>query len=228
MGSGRLKVCRSDFDKIRRRSAFRCSWPSCENLRAWNKRHTSRPGYCRRHESDFLAGHPLLPAKLDYIANNVVERDGCWKWLKDPEDDHPSNWRPRGKINLGYPWLPYRFVYVATVGMIPAPKGIDHLCGQGMCVLPVHMEPVSQAENNRRQVARDRGMNSPDPVVRERTAEDTHARIQARAEELILYSEDEMIGLQIERLGRKIYPSMSPFLLTHYLVDGFTARPPEP
>lgn len=226
--SRRIQVCRSDFDKIRRASARPCSWPKCRNLRAWNKLHTSRPGYCRRHERDFLLNHPLLPAKLDHISNNVVEQDGCWKWLKDPEDDSPFSLRPRGKINLGYPWLPYRFVYVATVGVIPAPRGIDHLCGQGVCVLPVHMEPVTQAENNRRQVARERGMNSGDPAVRARTVADTKARIRARAEDLMVNSEEEQIGLQIEALGRKLYPSTSPFMLAHDLVEGFVARPPRP
>lgn len=37
-----------------------------------------------------------------------------------------------------------------------------------------------------------------------------------------------LVRPRIEHLGRKVYPTMSPFLLTHYLVYRFTSRPPGP
>lgn len=45
----------------------------------------------------------------------------------------------------------HRVVYEATVGPIPEGLTLDHLCANPACVNPDHLEPVSRAENTRRQ-----------------------------------------------------------------------------
>jgi len=194
-------VCRSCFDKLRRKRALTCSWPKCDNRRAWNKNSAKADGYCRVHEKDFLWTRPLLPAKLDYISNNLRLDFGCWLWIKDPKDSDSRRPYPRGKIRLGYDWLPYRLVYVATVGVIPAPKVLDHLCGNSLCILPTHLEPVTQAENLRRQAERDAGMTSPDSLVRRATEHRTRRRIEKQTEALLLGEDGEDIAREFGALA---------------------------
>ncbi len=51
----------------------------------------------------------------------------------------------------------HRIVYREIVGPIPDGLTIDHLCGNPACVNVDHMEPVTRAENTRRQWAAGRG-----------------------------------------------------------------------
>lgn len=46
--------------------------------------------------------------------------------------------------------LAHRVAYEFTIGPIPEGLTIDHLCEVPRCVNPLHLEPVTQAENNRR------------------------------------------------------------------------------
>jgi len=67
-----------------------------------------------------------------------VSADGCWVWL----GSQTSN---------GYAYsAKHRAVYEQLVGPIPAGLHLDHLCNVRLCLNPEHLEPVTQAENNRR------------------------------------------------------------------------------
>lgn len=44
----------------------------------------------------------------------------------------------------------HRWAYEHFIGPIPEGHHIDHLCRNRRCCKPTHLEPVTQAENNRR------------------------------------------------------------------------------
>jgi hypothetical protein len=69
----------------------------------------------------------------------------CWVWLgsRSPEG--------YGRIGVAYA---HRISYERHVGPIPEDLHIDHLCRNKTCVNPEHLEPVTQAENQRRATAK--------------------------------------------------------------------------
>lgn len=77
-----------------------------------------------------------------------VSDAGCWLW------QGPLMPNGYGQINrTGKLWLIHRLAYTLMVGEIPAGLQIDHLCRVRNCINPDHLEPVTQAENLRRQGA---------------------------------------------------------------------------
>lgn len=86
-------------------------------------------------------GMPLT----ERIKFHSVPKGDCWIWQAQvPPDGY-------GRIHVnGKPTLAHRASYEAFVGPIPDGLHIDHLCFTKRCVNPAHLEPVTQAENNRR------------------------------------------------------------------------------
>lgn len=82
---------------------------------------------------------------MDKVA---VSDDGCWLWTGTTSG---SNVRygyfspAKGSKGPAHRWL-----YEATVGLIPDGLELDHLCRMPLCVNPDHLEPVTHAENRRR------------------------------------------------------------------------------
>ena len=74
-----------------------------------------------------------------------VAKVGCWEWLAgvDKAGYGVFSWNGRSGRAHRYAWELLR-------GPIPEGLHIDHLCRNRACVNPDHLEPVSQAENNRR------------------------------------------------------------------------------
>ena len=87
---------------------------------------------------------------LDRFWGQVVVDGACLRWV--------------GCINTksGYGYictggkkrdLAHRWSYQNFIGAIPEGLHIDHLCRNRWCCKPTHLEPVTQAENNRRSWA---------------------------------------------------------------------------
>lgn len=75
-----------------------------------------------------------------------VNAQGCWTWTG------PLAPNGYGQVNAwDKRWLVHRLAYTLMVGPIPVGLQIDHLCRVRNCVRPTHLEPVTQAENLRRQ-----------------------------------------------------------------------------
>lgn len=93
---------------------------------------------------------------------------GCWKW--------------RGAVNSrGYGQFAldtvsksaHRVSYQLHVGAIPEDLQLDHLCGNKRCVNPLHLEPVTAAENLAR--ARAGGLIHPS-LISQANAAKTHCK----------------------------------------------------
>lgn len=77
---------------------------------------------------------------LDRLLRDIRYDHGCWEWT--------GNANPRG-YGLIAGRLVHRLVYRLLVGDF-SEETLDHLCRNLRCCNPLHLEPVSRAENSRR------------------------------------------------------------------------------
>ena len=73
----------------------------------------------------------------------------CWEWKGRRRYDPYVSFGVEGKPVAGH-----RFAYEEVNGPIPEGLEIDHLCSNGGCVRPAHLEAVTHSENVRRGHAR--------------------------------------------------------------------------
>ncbi len=125
-----------------------CSIPGCE--REYNCR-----GWCQAHYKLWQKhGDPLgesFPWPGRFWAK-VAKSEGCWVWTGAFGREgygRTSDGKGHGRIALSH-----RVSYELEIGPIPDGLHIDHLCRNRACVRPSHLEPVTQAENNRRSATK--------------------------------------------------------------------------
>ncbi len=71
----------------------------------------------------------------------VRKDEKCWVWTGTKQYTHKNSYGVfKGR-------LAHRVAYELWVGIIPSKKVIDHLCRNGLCVNPEHLEVVSNIEN---------------------------------------------------------------------------------
>ncbi|HEY9411764.1 MAG TPA: HNH endonuclease signature motif containing protein [Jiangellaceae bacterium] len=118
----------------------------------------ARGAWCSAHRKrwerygDVKADVPLRPYR-DVEASfwrkvNWRRADGCWEWTGSRDRKGYGYIGVSGKSRRAH-----RVAYELYVSRIPNDLTIDHLCRNTWCVNPLHMEPVSNAENNRRGAA---------------------------------------------------------------------------
>ena len=91
-----------------------------------------------------------MPAKLtpaQRFRSKVEFTDTCWLWTGAKTSTGYGNfclsWRYRQYVK------PHRYAFKFVRGYLPD-MPLDHLCRIILCVLPDHLEPVTQLENVRR------------------------------------------------------------------------------
>lgn len=92
------------------------------------------------------AGDPFGPTHIRRFFEQVQELpDGCWMWTG------AVSRVSYGAFSAASQTFPaHRYSYELFVGEVPAGLEIDHLCRMRECVNPLHVEPVTHAENMRR------------------------------------------------------------------------------
>lgn len=98
----------------------------------------------------FISGHNSRVERgtLGYFMTRVSigSADGCWNWTG------PANKKGYGSAQLnGVKHLAHKAIYLLHGLRVPAGFHLDHLCLNKLCVNPLHLEPVTAAENVRRQ-----------------------------------------------------------------------------
>lgn len=72
----------------------------------------------------------------------TVSPSGCWEWTASCDTGGYGHVRWEGQVRPCH-----RLFYEALVGQIPDGLTLDHLCRNRRCVHPLHLEPVTLAEN---------------------------------------------------------------------------------
>lgn len=134
-----------------------CTIEGCE------RPHNAR-GWCITHYRRWrVHGSPhALPGRFPATFWRKVNKDGpvpeyrpdlgpCWIWTGATDDAGYGRSTTGSKGRTG---LAHRIAFELLIGPIPEHlPHIDHLCRVTSCVNPAHLEPVTQAENNRRERA---------------------------------------------------------------------------
>lgn len=127
-----------------------CKGPSCDRP----ARRFAEHGLCPTHDrqmrdrgylSPIRDSRPLRDPEVFWTYTRRTS-SGCWEWQANVT---PAGY---GMLNAGGKKFVYAHRHSWELARGPIPQGltIDHLCRNTRCVNPDHLEPVTQAENNRR------------------------------------------------------------------------------
>jgi hypothetical protein len=100
-------------------------------------------GYRKGEPLRFIHGHN--PTKgIRYEIRDLGYLTPCWIWQLSARGRYGR--LTRNGVAVGA----HRWMYETHIGPVPDGLMLDHLCRQPLCVNPDHLEPVTNAENQRR------------------------------------------------------------------------------
>lgn len=104
--------------------------------------------YKRQRRTGGTDLQPVLAVRDRLLTGRTVTADGCWLWAGAPGKNGYGRISVENTVRYAH-----RVSYETFVGPIPQGLTIDHLCRVRMCINPGHLEPVTLAENTRRENA---------------------------------------------------------------------------
>lgn len=132
----------------------------CRNQRFRDRRHMLRGGL--KEYGIAKTYRPTKPRKARVIARPwdisrmrekcTEDLNGCWAWPRLTSKGYAM----RGSFGGDKIEAAYQATYRMSKGPIPAGLHIDHLCRNKACCNPTHLEAVTQQENNRRKIPRNK------------------------------------------------------------------------
>lgn len=136
-----------DLDEMRR---CECG---CGAVAPLSTRTNARKGHIKGKPLRFVSGHNKRGTTS--LSRYRVLASGCWEWL----GSRSRKGYGRAQVN-GEHTGAHRAMYEHVSGeKLPKDVQLDHLCRHVWCVNPAHLEPVSAAENRRRQALARRMIN---------------------------------------------------------------------
>lgn len=93
-------------------------------------------------------GRPIRTAeeRIAAFMEKVDVTDSCWLWTGGCDRTGYG----RFAVGDGRAMPAHRFAYEVVMGAVSPALDVDHLCSVRRCVNPLHLEPVTRAENLRR------------------------------------------------------------------------------
>lgn len=143
-------TAKAEYGRIREASSPPCSVDGCH-------RGVVARGLCSKHRQRWARnGDPTVNARdpernfwgrvvLGAVPDYRTDLGECWIWTGK------TSVRGYGVFRSTQQYA-HRYAYESRVGPIPPGLTIDHLCRVTNCVNPTHLEPVTRAENTRREL----------------------------------------------------------------------------
>lgn len=98
---------------------------------------------------------PIKPNNMDHLVfdqkalkrfwTKVFKNKNCWMWVGARTATHGHYY---GNFHIaGKNYLAHRVAYILMNGEINNDYVIDHICGNGLCVNPLHLQNITNKEN---------------------------------------------------------------------------------
>ena len=98
----------------------------------------------------FLEGVPPIIVQRFWARVDVRGASDCWPWKGGKISTHNIEYGQLSIVTVDIARirvLAHRFSYFLHFGPVPDDKIIDHLCRNGLCVNPYHLESITNNEN---------------------------------------------------------------------------------